>query len=155
MDKMGANLIRVSSDLLHLTLLPRGKTIFTRRGLVFNKLRYRADGYTERFLRGGECTVAYDPERTSCIWLIENGNYTKFTLIDKQYDDRSFEAAHNDMVRSSNYIKSFEADSMQARVSLINDIQAVAKQCAARTDINLTAVRKTRSKEKIKRRLEV
>lgn len=155
MDKVGANLIRVSSDLLHLTLLPRGKASFTRRGLIFNKLRYRADGYTERFLRGSECVVAYDPEKTSCIWLIENGNYVKFILIDKQYDDRSFEVACNDMVRSSNYVKDFEADSMQARLSLISDIQAVGKQCSARKEVDVNAIRKTRSKEKIKRRMEV
>ena len=154
MDTMGVNLIRVSSDLLHLTLLPRSKASFTRRGLVFNKLRYRADGYTEQFLRGGECMVAYDPEKTSCIWLIKDGNYVKFTLIDKQYDDRSFAAASLNMVRSSNYIKGFEADSMQARISLINDIQAVAKQCSARNEVDVTAIRKTRSKEKIKRRME-
>lgn len=155
LGKMGANLIRVSSDLLHLTLLPRGKASFTRRGLVFNKLRYRADGYTERFLGGGECTVAYNPENTSCIWLLENGKYVKFMLIDRQYDNRSFDVAYHDMVKSNNYIKSFEADSMQARISLVNDIQTVAKKCAIREDIDLTAVRKTRSKERIKRRLEV
>ena len=153
--KMGANLISVRSDLLHLTLLPRGKANFTRRGLIFNKLRYRAEGYAERFLCGGECMVAYDPEKTSCVWIIEDGNYVQFALIDKQYDNRSFAVAYNDMVRSNNYLKGFEKDSVQARISLIKDIQTITEQCAAREDIDLTSVRKTRSKEKIKRRLEV
>ena len=99
--------------------------------------------------------VAYDPEKTSCVWIIEDGNYVQFALIDKQYDNRSFAVAYNDMVRSDNYIKRFAKDSVQARISLIKDIQTITEQCTAREDIDLTAVRKTRSKEKIKRRLEV
>ena len=39
-------------------------------------------------------------------------------------------------------------------IDLISDIQAVADQCSTRTGIDITAVRKNRSKEKTKRRLE-
>ena len=153
-DKPGANLIDVSVDMLHLTLLPRGKAAFTKRGLIFNKLRYRADGYAERYLCGGDCLIAYDPEMTSHIWLIENGNYIKFTLIDRQYNDCSFAAACEDRLQSDQYVKGFAAESMQARIDLMSDIQAVADQCSTRTGIDITAVRKNRSKEKTKRRLE-
>ena len=153
-ESMVANLISVNSDVLNLTLLPRGKAAFTKRGLVFNKLRYRADGYAERFLSGGDCLVAYNPEQTSHIWLIENDNYFEFTLIDKQYDNRSFVVACDDMVQSAGYIKSFESDSIQARISLMRDIESVADRCASRTNADLSSVRNTRRKEKTKRRME-
>ena len=44
--------------------------------------------------------------------------------------------------------------SMQARIDLMGDIQAVADQCSTRTGIDITAVRKNRNKEKTKRRME-
>ena len=153
-NNMVANLISVNSDMLYLTLLPRGKAVFTKRGLVFNKLRYRADGYAERFLSGGDCLIAYNPEQTSHIWLIENGNYFEFTLIDKQYENCSFAVACDDMTQLTYYIKTFEPDSLQARISLMRDIQSVAAQCATRTNADLSSVRNTRRKEKTKRRME-
>ena len=32
------------------------------KGLVVNKMRYDADGFTEEYLNGGKCTVAFNPD---------------------------------------------------------------------------------------------
>ena len=34
--------------------------------------------YTEMYLKGGEVTVAYNPDSVSDVWLIDNGEYVKF-----------------------------------------------------------------------------
>ena len=48
-------------------------------------MRYHADGYTEEYLKGGEVTVAYNPEDVSYVWLFENGNYQIFDLIESRF----------------------------------------------------------------------
>lgn len=155
LNKMGANLIEVTKEMLHFAFLSRGKAIFTRRGLVFSKLRYFANGYTERFLAGGECVVAYDPQHTSYVWLYENGEYIKFTLIDKQFEDVSFESANAQTIAKERFIKSFEEESLQAQVSLIGDIQVVADRGHNKAQVVIADVRETRKKETRKRRMGV
>ena len=78
----GANLITVDKEQIVLTLLPRTTGKFSRFGLRVNKMRYKHENFTEKYLAGGEVTVAYNPEDVSYIWLIEeNGTYVKFELI--------------------------------------------------------------------------
>ena len=59
--QMGANMIDVESKRLIQTLLPRTTGRFKRNGLNVNGMRYKNDDsiYTERYLTGGEVTVAY------------------------------------------------------------------------------------------------
>lgn len=83
--ELGANLINVSYDVLMRTLLPRTTGRFSRRGLTVNKLRYRHDTYAERFLRGGTAKVAYNPDDASAVWLIEDGEYVRFDLVESRF----------------------------------------------------------------------
>ena len=85
----GANLISVDSEMLRMTLLPRTTGTFSRKGLLVNRLRYKRDGFTECFLKGGTCIVAYDPDNISCVWLLENGNYIRFELIESRFRNKS------------------------------------------------------------------
>lgn len=87
----GANLINVDKDVLSKTLLPRTSGKFTRKGLIVNGLRYKHDNYTERFITGGVCTVAYDPSNVNLVWLIEKGNYTEFNLIESRYKHKTLD----------------------------------------------------------------
>lgn len=82
------NLIKTDSTTLILTLLPRTKAKFTRRGLIVNKLRYKNDDYTEMYLSGGNATVAYNPDDvTNAIYLANNTDDTEqsFVIADPLY----------------------------------------------------------------------
>ena len=83
----GANLISVDSEMLRMTLLPRTTGTFSRKGLIVNGLRYKRDGFTDCFLKGGNCNVAYDPDNVSCVWLLKNGKYINFDLIESIVND--------------------------------------------------------------------
>lgn len=150
----GANLIEVSKEQLTLTMFPRGNGTFTRRGLVFKNLRYVANGFTERFLVGGECVVAYDPNQTSHIWLYENGEYTKFALIDKRFDNISFQEAKEQVHEEKAFTKTFEEECMQARIALVKDIETIANVHPKKQGVDASDVRATRRKERIKKRIE-
>lgn len=89
LKQMKDNLIKVDRTTLIHTLLPRIEGRFTRKGLIVNKLRYKNDNFTEQYLSGGTVTVAYNPEDVSIVWLIENGLYTPFELIESLYSRKS------------------------------------------------------------------
>lgn len=60
-----------------------------------NGLHYHNPLFNEEYLQGKECTVAYDMDNSNHIWLIENGAYIQFDLIEKRFhgkglDDVSF-----------------------------------------------------------------
>ena len=74
----GANLIPVTLKQIMFTLLPRTTGVFSRFGLKVNKMRYKNENYVEKYLVGGEVTVAYNPDNVSYVWLIENGCYIHF-----------------------------------------------------------------------------
>ena len=86
------NLIKVDDELLRLTLLPRTNGKFRRNGLIVNKSRYKNLDFKDRFIEeSGECVVAYDPNNVSNVWLYENGNYYKFDLIERWFNDMTLD----------------------------------------------------------------
>lgn len=94
-SQMGANLIEVGAEDLVLTLLPRTIGKFSRFGLKVNKMRYHCDGYTEQYLKGSEVTVAYNPEDVTSVWLLENGIYAKFTIIESRFEGKDLIAVQS------------------------------------------------------------
>ena len=75
----GANLIAVSKEQVVFTLLPRTwRGRFSRFGLRVNKMRYKRDGFTEKYLAGGEATVAYNPDDVSKSMVDRKGGLYPF-----------------------------------------------------------------------------
>lgn len=91
-SQIGANLIDVEADELMLTLLPRTTGKFSRFGLKVNKMRYHCEGYTEQYLKGGEVTVAYNPEDVTSVWLLEKGKYIEFVIIESRFEGKDLTA---------------------------------------------------------------
>ena len=152
MVKPGANLIEVDKELLTLTLLPRAKANFTRKGLLFRKLHYFADGFTNEYLNGGSVDIAYNPDSISNIWLLKNSGYIKFSLIDN-LEDMSFDFACKALSEKEQYLKAFESNEIKARISLISDIETISN--LGSHTITTNSVRKNRSKEKQKERKDL
>jgi hypothetical protein len=122
----GANLISVDKETLNLCLLPRTKGKFTRRGLVVNKVRYKAEGFTERYLQGGDCVVAYDPKDASAIWLVEKGSYTPFTIILSEFEGMSLGEIDALQSKKKALVRGEEENNTKARLALMESIEAIA-----------------------------
>ena len=125
-NSLGANLIKVDKQTLTLCLLPRTKGKFTRRGLIVNKVRYKAEGYTERYLRGGDCIVAYDPKDASTIWLVEKGSYTPFSLILSEFEGMSLGEIDTLQSKKKALVRGEEENNTKARIALMESIEAIA-----------------------------
>ena len=149
-SQIGANLINVGSRELMLTLLPRTIGKFGRTGLKVNKLRYHCEGYTEQYLTGGTVTVAYNPEDVSSVWVIENGIYTEFTLIESRFKGKDLVEIQELQSDQRAITKNEMRNNLQAQIDLAQHIEAIAgSACKAsgHMDVHMKNIRNTRKKE--------
>ena len=153
-QQMGANLIDIDEKKLVLALLPRTEGKFSRYGLKVNRMRYHCEGYAEQCLKGNTVTAAYNPDDVSEVWLIENGKYTKFDLIESRYKGKSL-AAVQDMKNSQREIvKSVSEENLQAKIELAEHIQAISSKADRKEDVNLKNIRNTRKREQDKAHID-
>ncbi len=144
----GCNLISVEPKELILTLLPRVKAKFTRRGLVVQGLRYgsKEKDFTEDYLTGRNAIAAYNPESTDVIYLIENGGFIKFQIIESRFSGKSFEEVKQMMDAQKSIIDKATHENLQGRVDLASHIEKIVGEKAKNDDVNLKEVRKTRKR---------
>ena len=149
-SQMGSNLISVGNRELVLTLLPRTTGKFSRTGLKVNKLRYHCDGYTEQYLSGGDATVAYNPEDVTCVWVLEGGSYTEFTIIESRFEGKDLTAVQELQASQRAIAKGSVRDNLQAQIDLAQHIEAIAGRANAHTDVHMKNIRDTRRREQTK-----
>lgn len=143
----GANLIPVTYEELVLTLLPRTTGKFSRKGLTVNKLRYKHDDFIEHYLHGGTATVAYNPDDVSCVWLLNDGIFTEFTLAESRFSGLNLVEADSLKASQKSREKSLRGDNLQAQIDLAGHIEAVANASVRSGDTHIKQVRHTRTTE--------
>lgn len=122
------NLIDIKTEELFRVLLPRTKGRFTRRGLIVNKARYKNDGYISEYLSGNEVTVCYNPDDVSKVYLLENGYYVAFELIESRYANKSLTEVEDARKLQREIIVAEKGNQLQASVDLINSIFTIRNQ---------------------------
>lgn len=147
MEKEGANLIKVEKDQLIMTLLPRTIGRFSRVGLKVNKMRYRNNNYSEKYLEGKEVLVAYNYDDVSKVWLIENGTYIPFDLIESRYKNKDVEKVLDIKKAQKQLVKDERRRSMQDEIMLHKAIDVIANK-GVEGEGNIKHIRTTREKEK-------
>lgn len=151
-NALGANLITVNKQTIALCLLPRTKGKFTRKGLAVNKLRYKAEGFTEQFLKGGECIVAYSTDDVSTVWLVENGSFTPFSLILTEFEGMSLEEIEALQTKKKALIKAEAESNTKARIELMESIQTIASNSLEGVK-SISNIRETRARETKKKHI--
>lgn len=152
-EQMGANLISATPQKLIQTLLPRTTGTFTRKGLRVHGLRYKHDDYTEAFLSGGEVTVAYNPEDVTEVWLLGDGQYIPFTLIESRFNGKSLDAVQTMQKARKQTVNAAAADNLQAQINLAEHIQVIASQ-GRQTDVGIKNIRSTRKREQARTHID-
>lgn len=150
----GANLISIDEKKLVLALLPRTEGKFSRHGLKVNRMRYHCEGYTEQYLKGNTVTAAYNPDDVSEVWLIENGKYTKFDLIESRYKGKPLAAVQDMQNSQKEIVKSVSEENLQAKIELAEHIQAISSKADRQADVNLKNIRNTRKREQDKAHID-
>lgn len=147
LEGLGSNLVSVSAENLILTLLPRTNGVFSRKGLKANGLRYKCEGFTERFLSGGTAVVAYNPEDCGTVWLCEKGTFTPFELIESRFAGKSIDAVQQMKDMQREITKAASIDALQAQIDLADHIQTIARSKTHFEDTKIKDIRKTRKRE--------
>lgn len=153
-SQSGANLLSIDRQTLVLSLLPRTAAKFSRNGLIVNKMRYRNNSYTERYLKGGEAVAAYNPDDVSCVWLYENGAYTKFELIESRYNGKQLEEVNSLQADEKQIIKEVEKQSEQAQIDLASHILTIAANARKQNDVTISGIRANRQRETSKSHID-
>lgn len=144
----GCNLIDVTPRELILTLLPRTKGKFTRRGLVVMGLRYdsKEKDFTEKYLGGGEAVAAYNPEAADKVYLLEDRNFIEFYLIESRFQGKGFEEIKGMIGAQKAIVDKAVHQNLQGRVDLASHIEKIVNGKEKSDDVNIKNVRKTRKK---------
>jgi len=145
-EQPGANLISVSTEQLVLTLLPRTTGVFGRFGLKANKLRYHNPDFKEKYLQGGEAVVAYNPEDVSYVWIIENGIYIRFELIESRFQNMRLDEVQDFNQKSKNLIADASKSRIQDEITLAKHIEVIAQNAVKIESTNLKNIRNNRLK---------
>lgn len=148
MEKGTANLIQTNIQQLILTMLPRTQGKFTRYGLSVGRLHYRHDNYVEKYLSGGTVTVAYNPDNAADVWVIENGQYIKFDLIEERFVNKTIAEVESQYKMRSELVNGTFNKSIQAQIDLSNHIEAIAATVANKTENSIKNIRSVRKREK-------
>lgn len=154
LNQAGANLIPADYYTLILTLLPRTTGKFSRKGLVVNKLRYKHDGFTESYLNGGTVTVAYNPEDVTEVWLLEEGVYTPFTLIESRFCGMEMREVESIKESQKAAVRAATADNMQAKIDLVEHIGVVADSATNQGNTSIKGIRDNRKREQRKAHID-
>lgn len=125
-ENKSANLIGVSREQLMLCLLPRVTGKFSRYGLKVNKMRYHNENYNEQYLQGKDVTVAYNPDDVTYVWLIENGEYVRFELIESRFKGQELEEVQGIQDSQNTLLNGAKKGRIQAEIALADHIQAIA-----------------------------
>lgn len=149
MNLEGVNLVKVDKRQLMLTLLPRTEGKFTRSGLIVNHVRYKNTNYAEKYLSGGNATVAYNPDDSSSVWLVDRGTFVEFTLIENRYKNKSFSEIEVMQTQKKKIVKSEEASNIQAKINLVSHIEAIVAN-VGRSNGDLEVIPQNYEREKIK-----
>ena len=144
----GVNLISVKRKQLMLTLLPRTVGKFERKGLIVNKMRYKNMDFTEKYLTGGTVDVAYNPDDVSFVWMIDNGAYIQFELIESRYKSKQLSDVQMMKDSQRGIVKANEKAGIQAKIDLSNHIQVIAANAMKQDDVSVKGIRNTRQKER-------
>ncbi|RXE59637.1 Mu transposase C-terminal domain-containing protein [Acetivibrio mesophilus] len=146
-NQPGVNLISVSTEQLVLTLLPRTIGKFTRFGLKANKMRYHHPNYVEKYLQGKEAVVAYNPEDVSNVWILENGTYIRFELIDSRFRDKPLDVVMGIKKKQRLIVGIANKDRVQAEMELATHIEVISRNITKNNKVNIKSIRETRRKE--------
>lgn len=151
--RLECNLIEVSRRQLIMTLLPRTKARFTRRGLLVLGLRYDCGekNFTEEYLKGGEAVAAYNPESTTLVYLLREGEFIEFHLIESRFSDKSFEEIREIQRGQKAIVGAASHENLQGRIDLTSHVERVVSGAERGKDVNLRNIRRTKERAKRER----
>ena len=142
-NKSQNNLISVDENQLRLILLPRLEAKFRRDGLIVNGLRYKNQSFKDEYLTKKKVVVAFDPNNVSKVYVIDNGLFIEFVLIESFFKDKTIEEVKNIKGHKKEIEKGVEDIVISGNIKLQKDIEAIISSVAP-VKVSIKNVRRNR-----------
>ena len=161
LTKEESNVLEIGTEDVMMILLPRVKAKFTRFGLAVNGLHYRNDDYKKEMLNGGTGIVAYSPEDSGRVYLIEDGRYTAFTLIERRFSNKSLDEVQDIKEQQKSLVMECREDEIKSKIDLavkIENLLGIAKKqmgSSATDNPSIKSIRQNRKKEQERNHFDV
>ena len=161
LTKEESNVLEIGTEDVMMILLPRVKAKFTRFGLAVNGLHYRNDDYKKEMLNGGTGIVAYSPEDSGRVYLIEDGRYTAFTLIEQRFSNKSLDEVQDIKEQQKSLVMECREDEIKSKIDLavkIENLLGIAKKqmgSSATDNTSIKSIRQNRKKEQERNHFDV
>ena len=94
--------------------------------------------------------MAYNPEDVTSVWLLEDGGYTEFRIIESRYQGKELTAVQELQESQRTIARSVARDNLQAQINLAQHIETIAGNGAGRGDVHMKNIRSTRRQEQTK-----
>lgn len=125
-----SSLLKLDPQEYELLSLSQGEATVDRHGVRFRGFHYGAKEHRsllEKLMRR-KVTVAYDPERTDLLYLIQDGEYLQLPLTNacSRYRNQSYVEAQQHRAAEQDAKQQCSAAETQARVDLTRQIQTIA-----------------------------
>lgn len=148
--EQGAELVEVSASELVRVLLPRTNGRFKRNGLNVNGLRYKNINYNEQYLQGKDVVVAYNPDDVNTVWLLENGCFVEFKLIESRFKDKELETVKGMKRKQSELCLQEQRKLTQAEIELAEKILTIRNLAGGTENRSIKNIRQARQTEQMK-----
>lgn len=161
LTKEESNVLEIGTEDVMMILLPRVKAKFTRFGLSVNGLHYRNDDYKKEMLNGGTGIVAYSPEDSGRVYLIDDGRYTAFTLIEQRFSNKSLDEVQDIKEQQKSLVMECREDEIKSKIDLavkIENLLGIAKKqmgSSATDNPSIKSIRQNRKKEQERNHFDV
>ena len=86
----------------------------------------------------------------TCVWLLEDGGYTEFTIIESRYQGKDLTEVQELQESQRTIARSAARDNLQAQINLAQHIEAIASSGVGRGDVHMKNIRNTRRREQSK-----
>lgn len=144
--------IKVEKDRVVKTLLIRCEGQFKRNGLIVNGIRYKNTDYMDKYLENEKVVVAYDSNDVSKVWLLENGNYIEFTIIEKYLRGKTLEEVEIIKVNKNKVLSGSKIKSVKSKIEIQNVLEELVESLDG-VVVDVKNVRKNRKNEIKKRNI--
>ena len=124
-------------------------------------LHYRNDDYKKEMLNGGIGIVAYSPEDSGRVYLIEDGRYTAFTLIEQRFSNKSLDEVQDIKEQQKSLVMECREDEIKSKIDLavkIENLLGIAKKqmgSSATDNPSIKSIRQNRKKEQERNHFDV
>ena len=95
--------------------------------------------------------AAYNPESADTVYLLREGGFIEFHLIESRFSGRSFEEVRAMQSGKKEIISSAVHDNLQGRVDLASHVERIISGTGQDRDVNLKGIRSTKSRAKRER----